>query len=218
MADYVTCPTCGSKVLTADAFIGRQVRCFGCGSRFVASADPTQAEAPKNSAKGSGRRHPDDEYRRPPPRISHTDDDEEEWPFCPGCGRQVSWTDEACRHCGEEFEEEDAPLRSVLRTDVVLPLRRDGEAHRGGLLLTLGSVSCVTGLMSACSFGLLAIISVPLGAVVMVLASRDLKRMQDGSVDAGGRPSTERARATGIAGVVLGVLFAGVYLLIKLAQ
>src|SRR5262249_248723 len=44
MAEYVTCPNCGSKMLTADTVLGRRIRCFGCDSRFLAAPDPAEPE------------------------------------------------------------------------------------------------------------------------------------------------------------------------------
>jgi DNA-directed RNA polymerase subunit RPC12/RpoP len=216
MADYVTCPTCGSKVLTADPVLGRHVRCFGCGSRFLATPDPPAPE------------RQDD--RRPPPTRQNADDtpalpqfagddegDEEEWPYCPGCGRQVSWEETVCPYCDEEFEEELPPIRP-LHLDVALPIRRDGEPHRGRLLFTLGAVSAITGALSACTLGYLAVVSVPLGVTVWALASRDLRRMADGSVDPQGHARTRHARTAAWSGIAFGVLFAGVYLLYWLAR
>jgi hypothetical protein len=209
MAEYVTCPTCGSKVLTADTFLGRHVRCISCGDRFVATAD---APVPPPALPSL------DDVRPAPPRFTaDEEDDEPDWPYCPGCGRQVSWEESACPHCGEEFEEEDAPrpARNIEADvpDVTLAIRRDGEPHRGRLLFWLGSFAAAIGAASACTFGYLSVVSVPLGVIVWILASRDLKRMEDGSVDPRGRNLTRNARSSAIAGVLFGVLFAGVYLL-----
>jgi DNA-directed RNA polymerase subunit RPC12/RpoP len=212
MAEYVTCPTCGTKLLTADTSLGRYVRCFGCDTRFLATADPPE---------------PDKESRPPPAHNSHgapaapprisgdEDEDDEDWPFCPGCGRQVSWEESACRHCGEEFEEDDRPLNRPLRVDVALDVQRDGDPHRGELLFTLGAISAVAGALAACSFGIFGAISIPLGATVLVLASIDLRRMADGRVDPRGRQQTRSARTAAVAGIVFGALFAGVYLLFR---
>jgi DNA-directed RNA polymerase subunit RPC12/RpoP len=213
MAEYVTCPSCGSKVLTADSYIGQQVRCFGCGSRFVASPDPAE---PNQQSKPRSPPVPRsvDEPMPAPPRLAGGEQADEDWPFCPGCGRAVAWEDAACPHCGEEFEEDDRPPVRPLHLEVLQPIRRDGEPHRGRLLFTLSAVSCLAGLLSVCTCGLLGVISVPLGATVWVMASRDLRHMEDGSVDPGGRSLTRHARSAAIAGVAFGVLFGGVYFLI----
>jgi DNA-directed RNA polymerase subunit RPC12/RpoP len=212
MAEFVTCPTCGLKVLTADSLLGKHVRCSGCDDRFLATPDPPR---PPNEASAAAAR-PSPRAERRARFDSDEEDEEEDWPFCPGCGRQVTWYDLVCPHCGEEFEEEQAP-RPVrpLELDVSLPLRRDGEPHRGQLLLSLGIFSTVLGVSSVC-FGFGAVVSVPLGATVWALASHDLKRMQDGSVDPRGHGLTLRARGMARAGVVFGVLFAALFLLLVL--
>jgi hypothetical protein len=217
MAEYVTCPTCGSKVLTADPLIGRQVRCIGCGSRFTAAADPPQSERTIESRAKPVLDY-EDERAPAPPRYDRDDEDDEDRPFCPGCGRRVSWSDDACPQCGEEFEDEDRPPSLKLGANVKMPVRRDGEPHRGRLLFTLSALSCFCGVLAACSFGIGAAISVPLGVLVLALASRDLRRMENGSVDPRGRQLTNTASSTAIAGVIFGVLFAGVYILIWLAR
>ena len=206
MAEYVTCPACGSKVLTSEALLGRRIRCFGCGLRFVAAPDPPAPPAPE----------PQDKLEPAPPRIERDEDEDEDWPFCPGCGRRVTWHASVCPHCGEEFEEEEAPPRP-LNLDVTVPVRRDLEPPRDRLLFTLGTISAVTGAFSACTLGWLAIISVPLGAVVWFLASHDLRRMADGSVDPRSRTRTRHARSAAGAGIAFGLLFTGLYLVFWLA-
>ncbi len=203
MAEYVTCPACGSKVLTADALLGRRVRCSGCGFRFVAAPDLPAPEPPPEVPPAR-------------PRLGDDEDEDEDLPFCPGCGRRVTWEASACPHCGEEFEEESRPERPF-RLDVALPVRRDGEPHRGGLLLALGTLSAFAGAFSPCLYALPALVSVPLGMTVWVLATRDLRRMADGSVDPRGEKLTRHARSGAAAGVAFGLVLAGVYGLLWLA-
>jgi DNA-directed RNA polymerase subunit RPC12/RpoP len=208
MAEYVTCPTCGLKVLTADALLGRTVRCSGCDDRFLASPDPPPASGPTRAAAALANSTASRRARF----SSEEEDDDEDWPFCPGCGRQVTWNDLACPHCGEEFEEEQAPrLARPLDFDVSMPVRRDGEPDRGRLLLALGSASAIAGAGAVC-FGYTAVISVPLGLTVWILASRDLKRMENGSVDPRGRGLTRRARTAAKSGVFFGVLLVAVFM------
>jgi hypothetical protein len=212
MAEYVTCPNCGTKSLMADTSLGKTTRCFGCDARFLASPDPPEPDPRDVPGPPAA---PRDGYGLPAalPRFAGDDEEDEDRPFCPGCGRQVTWEESACRHCGEEFEEDDRPPVRPLNLDVALPVRRDGEPHRSRSLFWLGSASAVFGLFAA-FFGITAIISVPLGAWVCVLASRDLNRMADGRVDPQGRDQTLNARKAAIAGIVFGVLFAGIYILL----
>jgi hypothetical protein len=203
-------------VLTADPLIGRQVRCFGCGSRFTASADLPEA-AIDVVARTPPALGEDQEGAPAPPRYESDEDDEENDPFCPGCGRRVTWDDDTCPHCGEEFEEEDRPPRLVRGVDVALPVRRDGAPHRGRFLFMLGVISCLCGLGAAC-FGVSAIVGVPLGVCVALMAASDLRQMEDGSVDPRGRQLTRTASSTAMSGILTGVVFAGVYILVWLAR
>jgi hypothetical protein len=213
MAEYVSCPTCGTKSLIADPLLGRYVRCFGCDARFLATPDPPDPD-PRDVPPPPPA--PRDSYGLPAalPRFAGDDEDDEDRPFCPGCGRQVTWEESACRHCGEEFEEDDRPAVRPLNLDVALPVRRDGEPHRARRLLALGALSAVAGVLAAC-FGVTAVVSVPLGVAVCVLASRDLNRMADGRVDPQGREQTLNARKAAIAGILFGVLFVGIFILFR---
>jgi hypothetical protein len=207
MAEFVTCPACSTKVLTAEALLGRRVRCYSCGFRFVAAPDPPEPPAPVPA-----------DVTPAPPRFGGDEDDDEDRPFCPGCGRRVSWQATACPLCGEEFEEEEPRHARPRVLDVVLPVRRDGEPHRGGTLFVLGSFGLVAGVLSACFAGFPALLSVPLGVAVWVLATRDLRRMADGSVDPRGARLTRQARLSAAAGAAFGALFATVYALVLLAS
>jgi hypothetical protein len=206
MAEFVTCPACSTKVLTADALLGRRVRCFSCGFRFLAAPDPPEPPAPVPA-----------DVTPAPPRFGDDEDDEDR-PFCPGCGRRVSWQATVCPLCGEEFEEEEPRPARARVLDVALPVRRDGEPHRGRLLLVLGTFGLLAGVLSACFAGFPALLSVPLGVAVAVLATRDLRRMADGSVDPRGAGLTRQARLCAAAGAAFGALFATVYALVFLAS
>jgi hypothetical protein len=211
MAEYVTCPACGLKVLTADSLLGRPVRCYGCDARFEAKADPPAPPAPPRPAPLPA--SPPGAWPAPPRYRGDEDDDDREWPFCPGCGRQVSWDDAACPHCSEEFEEEQAPLptRRLHRDDPV-PVRRDGARHSGGLLLALGCLSLASGASAACVV-YIALFGAVLGLIVFVLAGRDLIRMRIGLVDPSGRRLTRAAYLAGLAGVMLSVMAVLIFVL-----
>jgi hypothetical protein len=139
------------------------------------------------------------------------DEPGERGPFCPGCGRRISWGDLFCPHCGEELEAEDAGRFAAAL------LRRDYEPHRGPLIQSLGNVSLLVGGLSLCMFGVGAVISVPLGILAWVMANRDLERMRDGRMDPRGKAQTETGRTGGIAGIILGVIFASFFALVYLA-
>jgi len=178
----------------AEALLGRQVRCFGCGRPFVAGADPA-----------------------PPPRVhpaAHTEDDPGAGaglPFCPGCGKRVPWEVSRCPRCGEELEPEAWPRRPPRAGGALV--RRDSEPHRGKLVAALGNASLFLGGLSLCTGGVGAAVSIPLGIVAWVLANNDLERMREGVMDDAGRHQTEAGRTGAIIGIVLSLLFAGFFAL-----
>jgi hypothetical protein len=215
--ELLTCPSCGCSVQMADALLGRRVRCFACKHSFLATAEriapPRRREMPDSP---SGR------LRDPASRIAVPHDDEQEdfdsgerGPFCPGCGRRIAWRDLSCPYCGEELEPEDETWAE--RRQVLDRICRDQEPHRGALILSLGNVSMIVGGLSLCSFGLGAVVSVPLGILAWLMANRDLERMREGRMDPRGKAKTQTGRTGAIAGVILGVIFAAFYALLWLA-
>jgi hypothetical protein len=136
------------------------------------------------------------------------DDEADRRPFCPGCGRRVNWEVTRCPHCGEELEAEN-DFRRRLRLGQWV--RRDSLPHRGRLLAALGTFSMVVGGLSLCLFGVGAVLAVPVGAAVWLMANRDLELMRSGEMDPAGRTQTENGRVGAIVGIVLGTLFAAFF-------
>ncbi|HTU18167.1 MAG TPA: hypothetical protein VMG10_08890 [Gemmataceae bacterium] len=208
--ELLTCPSCGCSVQTADALLGRRVRCFACKHSFLATAERIAPPKPP-----SGR------SRDPARRIGAPREDEEDFdsgergPFCPGCGRRIAWSDLSCPHCGEELEAEDEGWAA--RRQAIDRIRRDCEPHRGRLILSLGNVSMIVGGLSLCTFGVGAVVSVPVGILAWLMANHDLERMREGRLDARGKSQTETGRTGAVAGIVLGVIFAAFYALLWLA-
>jgi hypothetical protein len=97
-------------------------------------------------------------------------------------------------------------------------VRRDYEPHRGTLIVSLGNLSLIAGGLSLCLFGAGAIISIPIGILVWVMANRDLESMRAGRMDPAGKRQTETGRAGAIAGIILGLIFAAFYALVYLAR
>src|SRR5690348_12767437 len=97
--ELLTCPSCGCSVQTADALLGRRVRCFACKHTFLATPERIAPPRPPSGRSGDSAR----QLGRP--RAEEEDfDSGERGPFCPGCGRRIGWRDWNCPFCGEELE------------------------------------------------------------------------------------------------------------------
>jgi hypothetical protein len=81
-------------------------------------------------------------------------------------------------------------------------VRRDGEPHRGNLLLGLGGLAVLSGGLSV-GTALPGLIGLPLGIAVWVLAERDLVKMRSGLMDPGGLQDVQNARRLGVLGLTL---------------
>jgi hypothetical protein len=201
--ELVHCPACGCSVQVADAVLGKSIRCFGCRRTFVATASLASPSPPPSPRVEEGKSGGYDDLA-----------EEEHGPYCPGCGRRISWRDLNCPYCGEELEPDDERRFRMAG----LPDRRDCEPHRGALIQSLGNVSLTVGGLSLCMFGSGALISVPLGILVWVMATRDLDRMRDGRMDPRGQAQTETGRTGGIVGIILGLIFASFFAFVWLAR
>jgi hypothetical protein len=84
-------------------------------------------------------------------------------------------------------------------------VRRDSETHRRRLLRALGLTSLV---LSALGVALVipALLALPLGLAVWAAARRDLRRMNAGAMDPGGRDATTAGRDYGALGALLSLL------------
>lgn len=122
-------------------------------------------------------------------------------PLCPGCSRPVDWEVFACPHCGHLFDPTDGRSRHGL------PVRHDGENHRGGLIDTLGTVCLLAGVIALCTGPIGFLVALLTGVPTLVMAGHDLPRMTTGIVDPEGRSSTLAGQRKAIVGVVLGLLF-----------
>ncbi len=208
MPELVTCPACGCSVQVADALLGRRVRCFGCHYPFVAT--PARPGPPSWRSVPAVPRSPLE------PPADDEAGDRRRGPYCPGCGRRITWEDPCCPHCGEELEpEDDLPSGRRRAADEI---RRDCEPHRGPLLVGLGNFSMIVGGLTLCTFGIGALVSVPVGVLVWLMANRDLEHMRDGRMDPRGKAQTETGRSGAIAGLLLGLIFAAFYTFVYLAK
>ena len=76
----------------------------------------------------------------------------------------------------------------------------------------------IGGGLSLCLFGTGAILSIPIGIAVWLMANRDLEYMRAGRMDPAGKAQTETGRTAAVAGVILGLIFAAFYALVYLAS
>jgi hypothetical protein len=185
----------------AEGLLGRRVCCIACQAHFVAEAGTPPPPRPAFPPP----------LPPPPAAAKRQDEDEDEAyrrPFCPGCGRRVSWEVSRCPHCGEELEAE-TDLRRRLRLGQWV--RRDSLPHRGRLIAGLGTFSMIAGGLSLCLFGLGAVVALPAGIAAWVMANRDLELMRSGEMDPSGRTQTENGRVGAIVGVTLATLFAAFF-------
>jgi hypothetical protein len=221
------------------AAAGQRVRCISCGHGFDAGtrAEPPPVERlpplealpadeppPRPEAEPPRQREAEppwpDADRLPPRRFqlpiplrALLDEDQTDWPFCPGCGQRVRWEAFTCPFCEEEFED-DRELRRQLRRRAG-PRQRDAEPHRGTLIVNLGNISMTLGILSMCG-GLTALAGLPVGIVGWVMANGDLAAMRHGTLDNRGRKQTESGRLNAITGVIFCAIFASAWLLLWL--
>lgn len=221
MATLVQCPTCGRQLPVPDVLLGQPVRCPACGGQFHAGTrevlSPGRLEAPSAQAplpeavREDGAESPANSDPGPPVPVTKAGPElvvptpPPGLVTCWACAEHIPPEALVCPHCGEPRDHpEDSPDLGV---------RRDLEPHRGGLILTLGILSIVTG---AVAMPLACLVVVPLVADVIglalgisawVLGGQDLARMRRGLLDPDGRATTQAGRVCGIIGTVLNLLF-----------
>jgi hypothetical protein len=105
-----------------------------------------------------------------------------------------------------------------LRRRIEGVVRRDYKPHRGALIASLGNLSALIGGLSLCTFGFAALAAVPLGAIALVLANRDLEEIRVGRMDPNGRRQTEMGRTSAIVGVILGLIIAAFFVAVYLLK
>lgn len=115
---------------------------------------------------------------------------------CPRCGDDIRRGAVVCPYCGLDLEVQgDGYTRQR-------PVRRDAEPHRGGTVQVLGIVSLVLSVIWLFPLG------IPLGIAAWVMGRRDLKKMDEGTMDPNGRKKTRDGWLCGLIGTCLNSLFA----------
>jgi hypothetical protein len=217
MATTLACPSCSRPLRVPDELLDKAVRCPHCLTTFTGSPQPEAAPAPVPAVPSSpvvvpnlalddpGPSVPggqgvvaDERPAARPPAPAEDPADASTRP-CPTCGERIGRNDKRCRYCGEDVaEEEERPWDHSYRR----PVRRDCDPHRGQLILIFGIVSLVSML---CAF--LLVFGLPLGIVAWVLGSKDLAKMDAGTMDPEGRGLTQAGRICGIVGTILDSLY-----------
>jgi predicted Zn finger-like uncharacterized protein len=225
MSSLIDCPSCRRQLRVPEEFVGKSVRCPSCGETFPAvEAPPGPAAAPspitsvpldlelgdKPPAPPSAPEAPRREESPPRRRrdADDSDDDREErrprrrrrrdFEPCPRCGEDVRRGAVACPFCGLDLEVQgDGYTRQA-------PVRHDAEPHRGGVIQAMGIASLVLAI-----FYFLFPISLPLGIAAWVMGRRDLRKMERGLMDPGGRKKTRDGWLCGLIGAIMSVVFGG---------
>lgn len=199
MPELVTCPTCGFRVQVSEVQLGKVTRCIACDHRFTAHAESSTL-IPAGQAPTYPVRAEELAPASSPPAAQPKGAARHRLPLCPACHRPVGWEALACPYCGHLFDPLDPEeAEKYLR-------RRDREDHRGRLIHFLGGISLAFGTLSLCVPIAGTLLAMGFGVGTLILAQRDLQRMQTGLVDPTGRPQTERGRIMALVGIVLGLL------------
>lgn len=202
MPTLVNCPTCNRKLRIPEELLGRKVKCPGCQGTFTAQAEeppPPPGEEPPSPRASDDPRAEGLSPQPPPPPPP------EEFSEEPPRRRSRRMDEGFPEDEGDEERQRDRPSRR----------RRGGgdyaEAHRGGLILTLGIISAALsaiGVLLACCWigGIFAPIGIGLGIPAWIMGQKDRGKMQAGIMDPSGRGATTGGWVCGIIGVILGIV------------
>jgi predicted Zn finger-like uncharacterized protein len=157
----------------------------------AAGEKPPKQEAPPRREREKREERDDRDDRRPPRRRRR------DFEPCPRCEEDVRRGAVVCPYCGLDLEEQgDGHTRRM-------PVRHDAEPHRGGVIQGLGIASLIAGV-----FYIFFWIGLPLGLAAWIMGGRDLRKMEDGTMDPNGRKKTRDGRLCGIVGTILNCVFA----------
>jgi hypothetical protein len=126
---------------------------------------------------------------------------------CPYCAEPIAGNEARCPHCKADLEGEEDERPWERRGGV----RRDGEPHRGTMVLVFGILSIVFGAVvpaGACC-GPLAVagfVGLGMGIAAWVMGRRDLAKIDAGTMDPRGRGSTKAGKICGIIGTLVSSL------------
>lgn len=210
----IACPNCHRALsLPTNAFV-QLARCPVCRETFLCEAAPLWAP---QAIRSSG--EPIEASRSATEPALEPALEPSEWfqydcglngegtEHCPICEAAVPPDRDECPKCRVEF----LPRRDTEERPWEGPdgQRRDRLPHRGGLLLTLATVSALVPLLALCTCFLVVLfgfIGIGLGVGTVYAARSDLRRMREGIMETTGRRATIAAMVLGIIGVVLNAL------------
>jgi hypothetical protein len=198
MATPFPCPTCAHELLVPDVLLGRRVKCPRCGALFPAGDPPPgEPEAAAEPAAVTPLAEP-----LPAEAASVA---------CRFCSERIPVTAARCPACGEHQAYAD-DVADLPPWETGAAFRRDAEPHRGGVIQAVAIGGMVTPFVSGALwcipllplFGQLLGLGLSITAIVM--AHRDLKRMEKGEVDPEGRGSTHAGLTCGYLGLAFSTL------------
>lgn len=178
MPAVLQCPSCESKLRVPDDLAGKKVKCPKCNTAFSAEVDGASSAtaAPAPTAP--------DREEAPPTGSCEPGPSSEAAPAPAGPAPQPP----------APAEEDERPWERPLTPG----FRRDGEPHRGVMILVFGILS----VCFAMTFWL-SIIGAVLGGIAIYLGHHDLERMKSHLVDPQGRDLTRAGWILAIIGTVL---------------
>ena len=191
MPMVIRCEHCKAPLKLPDEYVGKEVRCPNCQKEFVARQDlEAPPPRPASPPREPERQDPDPDVRRDEERPSRRRRDDDEYR-----------RDDDLPRRRRDYDDDDRPRRGRSYDE-----RRYMEAHRGGLILTLGILSIV----GSC---LCAFVGLGLGIPAAVMASTDNAKMRNGTMDPSGQGATTGGQVCGIIGIVISVLGCGLGIL-----
>jgi predicted Zn finger-like uncharacterized protein len=178
MPAVLQCPSCASKLRVPEELAGKKVKCPKCSTAFAAEVDGSSGTvAPLPSAPGAD---------QAPPEANRE----------PGLAGEAATAPAAPapQPPPAPLEEDERPWERSATPG----FRRDGEPHRGVMILVFGILS----VCFAMTFWL-SIVGAVLGGIAIYLGRHDLERMKSHLVDPQGRDLTRAGWILAIVGTVL---------------
>ncbi|HLW65600.1 MAG TPA: hypothetical protein VKS79_09800 [Gemmataceae bacterium] len=203
----VQCPACKHSFHPAEAAPVAAIRAAPNAPKLESLAKNSEPAAPPLPPPG---RPPVRPPVAPPPdlepRRTARRRKREEVDLCPKCKGLVPRAADRCPECGAELEpESESDYRPWEQTGQE---RRDSEPHRGTWLLWGGIITIPLSFVFMCPYAGAVATTAGIGLSIFVLwaARKDMKKMDQQSMDRTGRGSTQAGMICAIIGLVFNVL------------